>query len=225
VSLCGPRVKSGFARTLRVCATPPVKGLGHTAHVLAAENLGKRFGSREVFRGITFKLSAGDGLVVRGPNGSGKSTLLRIVAGLLSPSEGSVHLPPGDLRTRLGLSSVELATYPHLTVREHLELAGELRGCESRAEDLTGFMGLSDCLGQLASELSTGLRNRLKLALAVQARPAVLLLDEPGASLDEEGRRLVEHICADQRSRGVLIVATNDPAERRLGNLELELAR
>jgi len=193
--------------------------------VLAAENLGKRFGNREVFRGLTFNLLEGDALVVRGPNGSGKSTLLKIIAGLLLPSEGRVRMPRGDSRKLIGMSSVDLATYPHLSVREHFELCADVRSCEARTEELTELAGLKGRLDQFATELSTGLRNRLKLALAVQANPRVLLLDEPSASLDDEGKKLVDRICADQRKRGALIVATNDPTERRLGNLELELGR
>ncbi len=71
--------------------------------------------------------------------------------------------------------------------------------------------------------MSSGMRARLKLALAIQAEPAILILDEPGASLDEEGRSLVRKIVDEQRQRGAVVVATNDPDERRLGNLELQV--
>jgi len=72
--------------------------------------------------------------------------------------------------------------------------------------------------------MSTGMKARLKLALAIQANPLLLLLDEPSAGLDEHGRALVESIAREQTQRGCLVLATNDPAERRLATLELELA-
>jgi ABC-type multidrug transport system ATPase subunit len=67
------------------------------------------------------------------------------------------------------------------------------------------------------------MRSRVRLAMAIQANPKVLILDEPGAALDEDGQALVESICRKQLERGVLIVATNDAQERRLTNLELKL--
>lgn len=191
--------------------------------MLAVENLGKRFGGRTIFRNLTFALQKGDALIVQGRNGSGKSTLLKIIAGLLAPSEGKVHLPPGDHRNTLGLSALDLAVYPHLTVEEHLLLCAELRGCEPNADTLIERVGLAEHRKQFAGKLSTGLRNRLKLALALQPEPLVLLLDEPGASLDAAGRANLDIVAKEQRTRGVLVVATNDPDERRLGSYELSL--
>lgn len=191
--------------------------------MLAAEGLGKRFGSRWIFRGISFQLQTGDSLIVMGQNGSGKSTLLKTLCGLLTPSEGKVRLPDGDPRQTLGVSALDLALYPHLTPAEHLELSAELRGCDVRGGELLERVNLAHAADRPCGKLSTGMRNRLKLALAIQPLPQVLMLDEPGASLDEEGRALIQSVCEEQRQRGVLIVATNDPAERRLGNLELRL--
>ncbi len=188
------------------------------------EALGKRFGPRWVFRNLTFELHQGDALIIRGRNGAGKSTFLKSIAGLLSPSEGKVRLPDGDPRTCVGLSALDMAAYGQLTVAEHLEFAATMRGCEPNVDEICENLGLAERRNQLAHELSTGLRSRLKLALAIQAKPALLLLDEPGASLDEAGKEIVDRICREQRGRGVLVVATNDPQERSLGNLELELA-
>lgn len=67
------------------------------------------------------------------------------------------------------------------------------------------------------------MKSRLKLALAIQPEPEILMLDEPGAALDESGKDLVAGICAEQISRGALIIATNDPDEKRFGTHELEL--
>jgi ABC-type multidrug transport system ATPase subunit len=192
--------------------------------VLEVQGLGKRYGLRWVFRGISFQLQAGDSLVVLGHNGSGKSTLLRTIAGLLSPTEGTVQRPEGDERTRVGMVALDMALYAHLTVREHLELSAKLRGCPARTDALIEQVGLNSASERFAGQLSTGMKARLKIAIAIQPRPALLLLDEPGAGLDDQGRELVKQVAAEQRSRGVLVVATNEQLERRLGTLELQLA-
>ncbi len=191
--------------------------------MLRVEQLGKRYGARWVFRQLSFSLEEGDALIVVGANGSGKSTLLKIISGLISPSEGSIKRIEGDARTVLGLSALDMQVYAQLSVGEHLEIAAKLRGIEND-EGLLTRVGLAERKGQMARELSSGMRARLKLALAIQAEPNILLLDEPGAGLDEKGRTLLTEICAAQRERGCLIVATNDPNERRFGTLELELA-
>ena len=72
-------------------------------------------------------------------------------------------------------------------------------------------------------QYSSGMRARLKLALAIQARPPILLLDEPSASLDAPGRALVESIILEQRERGIVLLATNDPAEKEWATHELAL--
>lgn len=192
--------------------------------VLEASGLGKRYGDRWLFRKLDFTLARGDGLIVRGRNGSGKSTLLKVLADLLTPTEGVVHREVADSRTGLALSALEMALYPALTVGEHLELAGDLRGCPARKRELLDRIGLAHAATLPAAKISTGMKARLKLALAIQADPAILLLDEPGAAMDEQGKELVHRVCAEQRERGVLVIATNDSRETALGNLELELS-
>lgn len=192
--------------------------------MLQVEDLGKRFGDRWVFRHLSFSLQKGDALLVLGSNGSGKSTLLKLIASLLPATEGRIQLPEGDPRLVVGVSSLDMALYAQLTVVEHLELASHLRGCESRSDELLSLVGLEASATDSVGHLSTGMKARLKIALAIQPRPSVLLLDEPGAGFDEHGRALLDVICSEQRQRGALIVATNDPAERRLGNFELKLA-
>jgi len=192
--------------------------------VLKVDRLGKKYSGRWIFRGLTFELGRGDRLVILGRNGSGKSTLLRTIAGLTEKTEGTVQLPEGDPRHTLGLCALEQSVYAQLTVEEHLELTADLRGCPARIDELLDKIDLKYARAYKAGHLSTGMKARLKLAMAIQANPMALLLDEPGAGLDEEGRELVSKISAEQADRGCLIVATNDPLERRLANLELQLA-
>jgi len=197
---------------------------GHATDVLiSGRNLGKRFGSHWIFRGLSFDVSRRQGLIIVGRNGAGKSTLLRTLAGLVTPTEGSVELGSEDPRNELSMAALDQSLYPHLTVYEHLVLFGKLRGCTHRADELLARIGLESAADRFASRLSTGMKSRLKLALAIQPRPGLLLLDEPGAALDEAGKDLVAGICEEQRQNGALIIATNDPLERRFGTHELVL--
>lgn len=191
--------------------------------LVAAERLGAKYDARRVFSGVSFELHAGDSLAVLGPNGSGKSTLLRLIAGLLRPSEGAVLVNHPDPRLGIGYAALDQSLYPYLTVREHLDFAARLRGCEPRAEELLSMVGLEKATSRAASALSSGMRARLRLALAIQPAPAILVLDEPGAGLDEEGHALVALVISEQRERGAVVLATNDELERRHANAELRL--
>jgi len=191
--------------------------------MLEATGLGKRYGSRWIFRNLGFQLKTGDRLAILGSNGTGKSTLLKCIAGLLSPNEGKISLPKGDPRTALAMAAIEMALYPALTCAEHLKLAADLRGCEHRTDELLTRVGLQQATKMRSSQLSTGMKSRLRLAMALQPNPLVLLLDEPGAAMDEAGKSLLEGIVREQSQRGVLVFATNDPDEHRFATHELML--
>lgn len=191
--------------------------------MLEVSGLGKRYGSRWIFRGISFSLERGDRLAILGSNGTGKSTLLRCLAGLLSANEGEIRMPEGDRRRTLAMAAIEMALYPALSCVEHLRLTADLRGCNERSEELLGRVGLLPAADLASSRLSTGMKSRLRLAMALQGEPLVLLLDEPGAAMDEAGKALLDGIVEEQSARGVLVYATNDPAERRHATHELAL--
>lgn len=180
--------------------------------MLQCRGLGKKFGSRWLFRHLDLTVEPGECVVIQGPNGCGKSTLLKIMAGLMPPTEGTCDTGE-DSRTTLGYASLDQAVYPGLTVNEHLVFAAQMRGCEPRLGTLLGEVGLPDSGEVLGRQLSTGMRSRLKLALAIQAGPHVLLLDEPGAGLDQAGREMLERVLEARRSQTCLVIATNDPKE------------
>lgn len=190
--------------------------------IIAAKGLGKRYDGRWIFRGVGFCLKPGERLIVTGRNGAGKSTLLRLLAGLEEPSEGEIGRLDSDLRLAMGYSAPEMRLYPWLTAREHLSLSAALRGIESD-EGLLEFVDAAAYADVPCAKLSTGMRARVKLALAIQSAPKLLLLDEPGAGLDARGSELLDAVLQKQRLSGAAIIATNDPDERRFADLELVL--
>lgn len=190
--------------------------------MIRCQGLGKRYGRRWLFRNLDLTIEAGECLVLLGPNGSGKSTLLKVLAGVIPPTEGKCDRGP-DPRTTLGYAALDQPVYPVLTVAEHLELAAELRGCKPRVDELLDEVELAYAAAVAGRHLSTGMRARLKFALAVQAEPPAVLLDEPSAGLDERGRHIVDKIISKRQEKTAFIIATNDPQERRYATHELSL--
>jgi len=191
--------------------------------VIEVNGLGKKYGSRWILRDLTFSLSAGDCLIVTGKNGAGKSTLLKVLSGLERPTAGTVKTETTDYRTELSYCALEQATFANLTVAEHLELAAKIRGIETDDKKTILECGLEEHKDVQSQYLSSGLRSRLKIALAIQSQPKILLWDEPGVALDGAGKALIERIISEQKQRGLLVIATNDPEERRFGTHEIEL--
>lgn len=200
---------------------------------LDVQRLSRDFGPRRVLSDLSFSLAPGDRLAVTGANGSGKSTLLKVLAGLLRPTSGHVAASEGPegasrspawLRERTGYLAPDLALYDELTPRENLDFFGRLRPVAGRdtAGQLLERVGLAERADDPLGSLSTGLRQRVKLAFALQADPALLLLDEPGANLDAAGRELIREV-VEGAGDAVVVIATNDPVEARLGGRSLVL--
>jgi len=199
------------------------------------DDLSRSFGERRVLRGITAVIRGGERLLVRGPNGSGKTTLLKVLAGLLGPTGGGFRvLDAGEARDDAwrrrwtGYVSPDLVLYDEFSPLENLDFFSRVRALAPEAgrdRDLLGRVGLGDRVHQPVGTLSTGLRQRAKLAFALQGRPRILLLDEPGANLDQPGRTFVaDTVTSFSSPETIVVVATNDPAEFGLGTRTLELA-
>lgn len=188
--------------------------------VLTADNLGRRFGPRWLFRALDLDLQSGQCLCILGHNGSGKSTLLKVLAGLVEPSEGKVTRPG---RNGIGYAALDLSLYPQLTALEHLTLFSKFRGVPDPGEEALQSVGLVEVAGKPVGVYSTGMRVRLKLALATFHRPEVLFLDEPTAALDVAGQEVVGQVVANHVQHGAVLIATNDAADRRWATHELQL--
>lgn len=186
--------------------------------IVSANRLGKRFGSRWLFRNLAFELGRGDSMAVTGSNGRGKTSLLRVVAGLLRQTEGTIRSPE-----RMGIAGINTALYAELTPAEHIAFFQKLLGVQGAHPDsLLDEVGLGGVRCQ-ARQMSTGMQMRLRLAIASVGEPDLLILDEPTSGLDPEGTALVGRICEAQKKRGALILATNDREDLCYVGQELDL--
>ena len=181
---------------------------------LLARDLACTRGGRQVFRDLSFVLSAGEALAVTGPNGAGKSSLLRLVAGLLPPAQGGLTLEGADVE----LSIAEQAHYlghrdafkPSLTVGENLSFWRELLGSALSTATALESVGLAGLARLPAAYLSAGQRRRLSIARLIAIERPIWLLDEPASALDAEGQALLvatmqRHIAAG----GIILVAAH----------------
>ncbi len=201
---------------------------------LNVESLHKRYGVRRVLSDFNLEVHAGSVLVITGPNGVGKSTLLRCIAGLERPSSGRVRWIEDGIewdaarrRRGLGFLSPEMALYEELTGKENLLFFGSLLGLrhsDQAVEDILERVGLQGRGDDQVSGYSSGMKQRLKWAFALQGEPDALVLDEPGITLDRDGFILSGDIVRSSSERGVLvIIATNDTREIELGNERVDL--
>lgn len=199
------------------------------------DNVSQVFVGREVLRQLSISFYGGMVTAVAGANGSGKSTLLRLAARLILPTSGTIEtlydgaeVRGAEYRAMLGMATPEMELYTRLTVRENLAFLLSVRGvpCEdAHLEALLARVGLpAEVLGRMAGQLSTGMRQRVRLAVLLGADAEVWLLDEPGLALDERGRALLLGEVRQAAERGRLILwATNDREEREAADVCVSL--
>lgn len=195
--------------------------------MIEARGLVKSFGAHPALRGVDLAVDAGELFALIGPDGAGKTTFFRLVAGVITPTAGTVSRP-GD--ATFGLVPQRFSLYEDLTVDENLELrarlysvpAGEAR---PRAAELLGRVGMAPFGARLAGALSGGMKQKLALVAALLTRPRLLLLDEPTTGVDPVSRREFWLVLNELHHEGLTIVVSTpymDEAEyaTRLGFLD-----
>ncbi|MBQ7515341.1 MAG: ABC transporter ATP-binding protein [Schwartzia sp.] len=204
---------------------------------LRCAGLRKRFGRQELFGGLSFEGHGGEILAITGANGSGKSTLLKLAARLLIPDDGTVALCINDVpvapeayRSHFAMTAPEMNLYERLTAGENLRFFPSSRGLtltDSEAKRLLDRVGLpAEAAGQPVGQFSTGMKQRLKLAIMMAAAAEVWLLDEPGANLDEAGRRMIcREVQGAAREGRLVLWATNDSTEEGIADAVIRMGR
>jgi ABC-type sugar transport system ATPase subunit len=148
---------------------------------------------------ISLTIRSGEFMVLVGPSGCGKTTLLRMIAGLETVDEGSIHLGERDItnaeaRDRdIAMVFQNYALYPHMNVRANLSYGLRVRKTpkqqlERRVEEVAELLGLQDLLDRLPAALSGGQRQRVAMGRAIARRPQLYLMDEPLSNLDAKLR-------------------------------------
>lgn len=214
-------------------------------NVLIAQGITKTFDTgapTEVLKGIDLEVNQGEFVAIVGESGSGKSTLLYILAGIDTPTEGSVVLADKDLAT---IGDAEMASLrrhdvafvyqydnlvPHLTAYENVTLPLLLDGLKEadykdRVIALMTELGIGDRLKNYPNELSGGEQQRVAIARALAINPKLIFLDEPTGSLDRErGRQVMEILKDVNEKRGVaLVMVTHSSAHAEYASRRIEI--
>jgi ABC-2 type transport system ATP-binding protein len=197
------------------------------AKPLEVERLVKRFGDLTAVNDVSLEVSRGECLGLLGPNGAGKSTLIRSIVGRVIPNSGSVAVfgaaaASTEARMALGWVPQELAIYPRISCTENLGAFGRYYGLKGAKLDeaiawCLHWAALEDRAGELARNLSGGMKRRLNMAAGMLHRPRVVLFDEPTVGVDPQSRNRIFEMIEALRGQGAALIYTThymEEAER-----------
>ncbi|EEI91328.1 ABC transporter, ATP-binding protein [Sphingobacterium spiritivorum ATCC 33300] len=190
---------------------------------ITLQDIGRRYNRDWIFRHIDYTFSVGHKYAVLGPNGSGKSTLLKVLCGNLTPSEGKIiyHHEETEVAVdrifhHLSIAAPYIELIEDLTLHEmitfHFKFKNFQKGFDQ--DSLLDLLGLNASINKEIRYFSSGMKQRVKLALACCSDSALVFLDEPTSNLDEKGEawylELIEKTISDDR---LLIVCSNQAKE------------
>jgi len=185
--------------------------------LLTVEGLVKCYGDRPVLREVSLTLQRGEIYGLLGPNGAGKTTILEIVAGLVSPDRGRVHLDGQPMsaiaKTQIGVAPQKNLLYGSLTCQENLEFFGALYGLSrAKLRRQVAFcleaVNLVHCAQQPVESLSGGTIRRVNIAAALVHGPKLVILDEPTTGIDIETQQEIWQALRRLRDCGLTILLT-----------------
>jgi ABC-type multidrug transport system ATPase subunit len=202
---------------------------------IALENVAKQFAREKVFHQVAHVFAPGSRTALLGPNGSGKSTLLQVVAGALVPTAGRVvhtlhgREVDGERVYRLvSIAAPYLELYDDLSLGEAVRTHGRFKPFRPgiQEEDVAAIAYLDAHWHKPVTHFSSGMRQRLKLALAILSDTPLLLLDEPASNLDAEGVAWFRNLLLKELGQRTLLVASNRQEEETFACTDsVEIAR
>ncbi len=185
---------------------------------LQLNNLGKKFYKEWVFRNLNFTIFANQKLVILGGNGSGKSTLLQIISGFVTQSEGDLEyslsdskIVPEELKNHISFASPYLQILEEFTLQEILEHCLIFKPFINNfsVKQIINLIELDGSKNKLVKQFSSGMKQRLKLGLAILSDTPLLLLDEPISNLDKKSITWYQELIANHCKQRTVIVCSN----------------
>ena len=179
---------------------------------------GKRFDKDWIFQSLNIEFEQGQHYALIGNNGSGKSTLLQVIAGFTNLSKGQIEWANADSQTiydQISIAAPYLELVEELTTIEHFEFHAKFKSIINTLsiQEMIQMIGLENSTDKQIRYFSSGMKQRLKLALAIFSNAPILLLDEPCSNLDKEGYALYKHLIQQYALHKLIIVGSNDPEE------------
>ena len=179
---------------------------------------GKRFNKDWIFQSLNVAFEQGQHYALIGNNGSGKSTLLQILSGYTTLSKGTIEWNNADSQTaydQISIAAPYLELVEELTTIEHFKFHATFKSLIDTLsiQEMIQLIGLENATHKQIRYFSSGMKQRLKLALAIFSTSPLLLLDEPCSNLDKEGYALYKELIQKYAMHKLIIVGSNDPEE------------
>jgi ABC-type multidrug transport system ATPase subunit len=184
------------------------------------DNAGKRYRLEWIFRGLNHTFKSGNRYALLGPNGSGKSTLLKVLSGHLTPSKGKIAfhhrdklIDPDAVYQNVSYAAPYIELIEEFTLEEALNFHAALKPLlpNTSPEQVFDLLALPRARYKEIRFFSSGMKQRVKLALAICSDTPVLLLDEPATNLDVQGIDWYKNLIAQYAGDRLVIIASNDP--------------
>ncbi len=190
--------------------------------MIKLDKVRKRFELEWVIKDLTYTFENNKAYAILGPNGSGKSTLMQIVSGAVSPSAGSIvysfnnkPIPVEEVFRQVSYSGPYIQLVEEMTLLEQIRFHQQFKPFRQNLQpnDILALTGLAAHANKQILNFSSGMKQRVKLALSILSDTPILLLDEPATNLDEVGLNWYLNLLAQHRSNRLVIVSSNRPEE------------
>jgi len=189
---------------------------------ISLNKISRKFNYEWIFRDVNFEFTSGNAYAILGSNGSGKSTLLQIISGHLHPSEGTINysrgkdiIPVEDFFRHVTYSGPYLELIEEFTLEEMLTFHHRFRKFRngSNVNDVIEITGLARNRNKPIKYFSSGMKQRVRLSIALLSESDVVLLDEPAANLDRKAIEWYRSLVADHSRDRILIVCSNSQSD------------
>jgi ABC-type multidrug transport system ATPase subunit len=185
------------------------------------DRVAKRFNRDWIFRDLSYTFSVGIRYAILGPNGSGKSTLLKAISGYLTINEGRVvyrlgqeEIPREEIYQHVAYTAPYMELPEELTVSEVVDFQAAFKPFRTDTKEaVVAIASLEEHANKQIRDLSSGMRQRLKVTMAVLSNAPILLLDEPATNLDEKGLAWMKELVEQHSLDRVTLIASNRPDE------------
>jgi len=197
-------------------------------------NIGKRFNQEWVFKNLNFTFESPKSYAILGANGSGKSTLAMLFSGYLSPSEGDIQylfsgktVDKDEIYTDIAFKAPYIDLIEEYTLRELIGFQKKFKPFLDNlsTDNIIEIMNLKQHENKFVHHFSSGMKQRLKLALSILADTPILLLDEPCSNLDKEGVNWYQNLIQKYKKDRMLIICSNNKIEYEFCDEQFEIAK
>lgn len=187
---------------------------------ITLKGIGKRYNRDWIFRNLDYRFESGTAYAILGANGSGKSTLLQVIAGNFQPSEGNIEFriqntefspEPEAIYKQVSFAAPYLDLFEEYTLTESIDFHKKMKPLRNNLStaDVIGTLKLEAAKDKLLRDFSSGMKQRVRLGLAILSDTPLLLLDEPASNLDRAGTEWYQQMVSNHSQDRIIVVCSN----------------